>query len=333
MKRIAVIAIAITPEARAFWEGLVQGYTMKARWWEPLNAEKGKTSVLCELDTHDRNYEAFIALLEKHVSKYPDDIGAPGYEERFQAVLQSKGATWSLVRFEHVYTDDELRSFPLLQFSMARNPIGSHRSPHYGTTYDFANACSDCGTGAVQTSPLILPAAAFSRKGDLCAGPSSEKLVGHRIQNSLVDANATGMELRQALTYRDKKPTPWWQIIAGITMPKMSKQSRNLFRDSGLIQSTGPKRGCPVCERDMFAFEGKEPADFVYNADEVDVESLPDVVQTWECFGRSVLHDDPERSLVRGLAQPMILVKPKVFDIFRRLKVRGAYFEPVRIIE
>jgi len=70
----------------------------------------------------------------------------------------------------------------------------------------------------------------------------------------------------------------------------------------------------------------------VYSRKVVDVAALPDVVHTWECFGASVSHDDPEYDTSCGPAQPLILVKVKVFDVFRRLKVKYAEFSPVRFV-
>ncbi len=96
-----------------------------------------------------------------------------------------------------------------------------------------------------------------------------------------------------------------------------------------------PGCGGPLqrCQRDMHAAKGSRPLDIVYERKLVDPEQLPDAVQTWECFGRSVLHDDPIRHLIRTVAQPLILVKPKVLDVFRENKVRHVHFEPVRIID
>jgi hypothetical protein len=61
----------------------------------------------------------------------------------------------------------------------------------------------------------------------------------------------------------------------------------------------------------------------------VDPEALPDVVETWERFGRSDIDQDFRCS---HLGEPLILVSPKVLDVFRRLKIKGARFQPVRFV-
>jgi hypothetical protein len=59
---------------------------------------------------------------------------------------------------------------------------------------------------------------------------------------------------------------------------------------------------------------------------------LPDIVATWECFGRSVPRDDPARELRRGYAQPLILVSPKVYQLLTKLKIRDAAFQPTAFV-
>lgn len=330
MKRIAVIDIGIPPDKpneREYWENTIPLHVLSAQWFEPLNREEGKISVYCRVDTCGAQYETLTALLGERGLRYPDDVGAPGYEERFQAVLHSRGLTWAIERIEHEYTDDELRSFPLLELCIDADPIGGDcHSSVYGTVYDVSGACPRCGTGAVQTSPLMIPLKGLPKKGEICLGPHFEWLVGAKLRKGIEKAELTGLELRQALFYRNKEPLPWWQMVSAYEMPKISKASTNLGRD------TDPGWGCPVCERDMHVNMKLEPLDIVYERRDVDPAKIPDVVHTWERWGRSVLHDDPVRHLHRGFAPPFTLVKPKFLDVVRKLKVRKVEFNPVRFI-
>lgn len=272
----------------------------------------------------------------------PNERGLPSFENIFDAEDSRLQAVLDLVhleglrpfeRIEHVYTDAELLTYPLLNFGVNRKPIESG-GVEYGTVYDLSKACPHCGTGAVQTSPLMLRRAELPKKGLLCETCIGQKLVSTKIADVLKSSGLSGLELRQACSYRDKEPLPWWQMIARYVMTRISSRSESLIRDTEpLFRATDPKWGCTVCERDMYATKGGLPLDIVYERNQVDPEQLPDVVQTWECFGRSVLRDDPERGLQMGFAQPLLLVKPKVFDLFRKRKVRGAGFSPVRIIE
>jgi hypothetical protein len=325
MKRIAVIHISIPPGIRRQWEEIIPHYATRAEWLEPINKAHGKTSVYCHVDADNTGeYEAFTALLSAHGLRYPDDIGAPGDEERFQAVLNSDGLTWGIARIEHLYTDDELRASPLLKFSVDRKEIPCP-GPRYGTTYDMSQACPSCGTGAVQVSPHYIPAKSLPSSGLLCSTTRGEKFVAAPLMETLEAAHVTGLELRQVLSHRDRTPLQWWQIIATFEMPKVSKASINLGRD------TSRGWGCSICERDMHVCTKLGEIDLVYDLRVIDLAALPDMVHTWECFGRSVLHDDPARHLVRGFAYPLTLVKPRIFDIFRGLKVKYARFAPVRI--
>ena len=224
----------------------------------------------------------------------------------------------------HEYTDEELRGFPLLSISVDRDPIPTN--PEYRTTYDLSNACPRCGTAAVQTSPLMLPRKGLPRECELTLGTRFSILVGPNLRASLLDAKVTGLELRQALFFRNNEPLPWWQIISAYEMPMMSKLSKNLTRD------TRPGWGCPTCRRDMHTRTGIEPLDLIYDGAAVDPKAIPDVVHSWECWGRSVLNYDVERQLVRGFACPWVLVKPKVFDVFREFKLEDVSFDPVRIV-
>ena len=245
--------------------------------------------------------------------------------EMLRAALAEHRIPWS-ERVDAVYSEDELRAAPLLNFGIDRKPIASG-GPRFGTTYDLSTACPRCGTGAVQTSPLKLALAGLPKQGHLARTCIGQTLVNFQLAEALRSAGVSGLELRQTRFYRNDEPLPWWQLISSYTMPKMSSLTKGIIRDAS------PGWGCPSCERDMFVGTVKQPAEIGYGRSEVDPQLLPDVVQTWECFGRSVLHDDPERHLIRGFAQPLTLVKQKVYEVFRRLSVRRVRFEPVRIFD
>jgi len=242
-----------------------------------------------------------------------------------RSALTQQGIKWS-ERIDHVYTDAELRELPLLRLGVDREPIYSE-GIEYGTRYDMSSACPHCGTGAVQSSALLMPLNALPKKGQLCATCRGDVLVGKELAQAFGDAKVSGVELRQVRFYRNSEPLPWWQIISGFEMPRLSKRTKGIARD------VRPGFGCTVCERDVFAHFGDEPAERAYDRSAVDYDRLPDVVHSWECYGRSVLEDDPVRKLVRGFALPNILVKPKVFDIIRGVGDKHECFEPVRFVD
>jgi len=318
MKKIAIIHVSIPPDMRKHWKCVIPRFTKKAKWFEPFN-EKGQTAIYCEVDMQNPKYDAFLALLEEHGLMYPNNGEDPDYEKMFQAVLESEGVSWSVIRIEHRYTDKELRGFPLLSLSVDRAEIDPW-GPNYGTTYDLSQGCTACGTGAVQTSPFFAPRSSLPKTGLVCDS-GTEKLVATPLAAALRAAHVTGLELRQVQSSRDHNPLPWWQIILEYTMPKMSPATRGVIR--------GDPPPCPHCQRDGHYETLREPQEIVYDRNDVVPDNIPDVVQSWEHFGQSWI--DKEDFRRSRFAEPLVLVKPRVFDIFRRLKVRGARFDPVRI--
>ena len=250
-----------------------------------------------------------------------------------RALLKREGIEWS-EREEHVYTDAELRSFPFLELYVEREPL-DRTSLQYGTTYDLSKACPACGTGAIQTSPLMVPLSGFPKKGLVCAGFDGETLVGPPLIEALQAGDVKGLELRQVRFYRNDEPLPWWQMIASFEMPRMSPKTRGGITDEtdylteeGFVIPAHPP--CPRCRRDG-RYHSDEPYEIAYSRRDVDPAAVPDVAHKWESFGVSGV--DKEKPEFSRFGDHRLLVKPKVFDIFRRLRVRQACFVPVRIVD
>jgi hypothetical protein len=238
------------------------------------------------------------------------DADDPKLQE-LRTTLRKAGFEWNET-VSRVYNDAELRAFPLLLLG----------GPKFGTEYDASTGCPSCGTGSLQTSPLGIPPSGPPARGQICGTYRGDFLVGKELAAALREAPVSGLELRQARSPRGSKRLPWWQIISTYTMPKMSSKTK------GVLHDTRPGWGCSVCGRDCY--EGME--EMVFDRGQVKLTDLPDLVQTWECFGGSIPQSDPQWATSCGPAPPLILVKAKVLDIFRKLKVKHAEFEPVRII-
>lgn len=222
-------------------------------------------------------------------------------------------------RIETSYTDKELRSFPYLHLMVDRTEI-SPFGPSHGTTYDLSTGCPQCGCGARQTSPFYGPIKSFPKSG-MIVRSSTEMFVADALANALRRAEVTGLELRRARSSRGHEPLSWHQIIAHVTLPKMSPATKGIIR--------GDPPPCPVCRRDGHYHTIHEPEEIVYRREEVNVDALPDIVATWECFGKSYI-GDPELGESR-FAGPLILTKPSVLDVFRETRVKHARFVPVRV--
>lgn len=260
----------------------------------------------------------------------PNERGLPSFENlfdfedaRLHALLEltAREGIKPFLRVDHIYTDAELRACPFLRLIIARAEIGPF-GPKYGTTYDLASGCGECGSGAVQTSPFYAPASALPKTGLVCCS-STEAFVAEPVVDALRCAEVTGLELRQVQTPREHSPLPWWQIIPKFTMAKVGPATKGLIQDASLPP-------CPRCRRDCHCQMPEEPEELAYSRAEVNPNALPDVVQTWERFGRSVINrEDFKRS---RFAEPAILIKPSVFDILRKLKVKQVFFTPVRVV-
>lgn len=237
-----------------------------------------------------------------------------------RSLLSRERIEWS-ERIEDHYDDSELRSFPLLDLSVDRKEIDPY-GPTRGTTYDLSTGCPQCGTGATQTSPFLAPPRSLPKTGLLCAS-SSETFVATPLADALRAEDVSGIELRQVLSSTDRTPLPWFQIVSSFEMPKMAPSTKGIIRSSTLPP-------CPRCQRDGHYHTVKEPLQIVYDSASLTVGELPDVVHTWECFGRSGIHAENFR--YSRFAPPLILVNRKVFEIFRAMRVKHARFTPVRFV-
>lgn len=232
-------------------------------------------------------------------------------------LLSCEGIEWS-ERRDVRYTDMELRHSPLLQLRVTSTPRG-RGGPTWGTRYDLATGCPQCGTGAIQISPLYLKPTELPKHGDIFSTELGDILVSNSLAESIEEANITGVELRQARASRIEKPLTWWQLLAIQHLPPIAPET------------TGQViwNQCPICQRDGFFFDDPEqPLQLHYRRDVVNVDALPVVVATWERSGNSHLKLSLEESV---FAPGLLLVKPAVFELFRDNKVRGVSFLPVTI--
>lgn len=228
------------------------------------------------------------------------------------------GEDLGFARRERLYTKPELQAAPLLCLIVRTAPKGLG-GPSCGTQYDLSQACPMCGTGAIQTSPLILKASEVPKKGIIFQTMHSEILVALTFAKVLKEARLSGLEFRQAQSFRERKPLPWLQLLAKQELPPMAPATRGILRE----------RPCPHCRRDGYFHSADEPIEIMYRCSDVDLDALPDVVQTYERFGNSAITKPFKDS---NFASPLLLVKPRVFSIFEQHKVRGVEFVPVQIM-
>lgn len=229
---------------------------------------------------------------------------------------------WSQ-RLERTYTDNELRRFSLLRLSVADAPK-ANGGPLYGTKYDLTDACRNCGTGARQTSNLFLKPNAIPAKADIFTTLDDEIIVSLELKNMLVSEQVTGCEFRPVCNSKDKeKELNIFQMIINNEMPKL--------KDSSLV-SVDKQMQCPECKRDGYFgyFNPSLNAPTELHYDKKNINTIEDFNCTYERFGRSILRKEFEDS---HFAQPLVLVTPKIFNIFKKEKIKRVYFGPVFLFD
>lgn len=333
MKRLAIVSISVPMREKDKWIDIVSRHVPKSsvQWFEPIDPKSGSVNVQCRIDVANTKYESLLKLLKEHATQEEDvpvvapAPGDPKFVERMEAHAEhvAKHVIWRIVRFEHYYSERELRSFPLLCLSINRREIPCCL-PDYGTEFDLRPACPACYTGARQTSPLRIPRSLLPRHGTLAATCDLAVLVAKPLRDAIVEAGTTGLELREAVSHRTGEGLGWYQLLPQSCMPPFDPRTR------GIVLGEGCEAPCARCGRDGHYNSSQEPTEFAYARRAVTAATLKEVMHTWECAGKSIKRQDLRQC---RFAQPWILVRPNVYDLFKRLKVRHARFSPVRILD
>jgi hypothetical protein len=241
---------------------------------------------------------------------------------RLRYALEDEGIE-SFERREPVFSERERGEAPLLRIIIRRTPKGYGGLTIYGNEYDLSEACPRCGTGAARTSPLLLKPGDLPKSGDIIETGGGEMLVSPLLGQVFNEAKVTGLRLDEVFAAQSQKRLCWLHLRSTFTMPRMSEATEGGARENA----------CPECDRDGYFDSARDPLRIAYDADAVDLDRFPDVVHTWECFGNSHL-TPPDDRYVPGarFAQPLVLTSAKVYDLFRRQKVRRLDFEPVEIV-
>jgi hypothetical protein len=120
--------------------------------------------------------------------------------DALRSELREAGIDWS-ERREHLYTDRELAAFPFLRLRITRAEQGMG-GPEYGTTFDLSAGCTECGSGAVQTSELVLKPSELPTRAHILETLGGEFLASPKIAEALAAARVSGLELRATRSCR-----------------------------------------------------------------------------------------------------------------------------------
>ncbi len=222
-----------------------------------------------------------------------------------------------------LYTEEELQAAPLLYMWMTIEHDVLGGQVFGETTYDLSNACSNCGTGARQTSPLYIDAKDIKKiKGRAVAATTYQDLfVKEKMIVRLHDAGITDFATQDVYSRRKDGGTtklPRTQIIPNHTMPPMHP-----------LTNLDPQYVCKVCQRGGFFSMSREPFRIYYRRQ--DLANIADFNRTWEWFGSA--HFNWPMSQLR-FAHPYALVTPKVMNILRESVADDAFhWAPIWVVE
>jgi hypothetical protein len=212
------------------------------------------------------------------------------------------------------YSEEDLQTARLLKMSPGRDHLQSITS-ELGTKYDLKHACPHCGTGAKQIwyervkrkdLPTLLKHRAIMSRND-------HIIVDKTMRKMLVNAGITGIsfaEVHARDEVGDWNPIDRDQILIEYTMPPMR----------GEFAPEDDQYLCKVCRRGgRMSFPNK-----LYRED--DLVGMKDFNLTWEWFGFFNFDGNARRS---QFSLPLVLVTPKVMNLFREARVTTFEWTPV----
>jgi hypothetical protein len=180
--------------------------------------------------------------------------------------------------------------------------------------YDFTNACSACGTGAIALPPLIADLSAMGKKDLDVTAYDGHIIVTRRIADAISNSPLTGVSFAP-VRYRTKSEPDqrfaWLRVQS--QWPPMHQKSVFEIDDA-----------CPRCHRAGHCDSRTPPTAIWY-------ESAPrrssDFNRTWEYWGVWSLASPK----VGGAQLPILSARAKQF--LTDLKIKHLRFDPIHFVE
>jgi hypothetical protein len=216
-------------------------------------------------------------------------------------------------------TAKELAAAPLL-YVRAMGPGTERGHPRADTTYDDSRACPQCGAGLEQTSPFRVRKTELP-KSFLVTGVADELVVHESVAEAVEAAKLRGVSLREVQD-ADGKPIPWRQLVVEETLPRMLAGSRGMIRGRA-----DAERPCPKCARDGWFDTQSDP--FLPMYPRSVLETMPDAAWAYELFSTGAWAEPIHGK--RSLASRRLIVRPRLYQLLKPLKVRGLKWFPVQV--
>ncbi len=192
--------------------------------------------------------------------------------------------------------------------------------PRAEREYDRSAACAACGIGLRPLGPLRLRKGEIPKTGML-GTVSADVLLVHDDLRAAWEAEAiTGVAFERALD-RDGGALPWNEVRLEVALPPMGVGSTGMLR--GRIPGEAP---CARCGRDGWFDDPEQPCTPAYGR--AVLGQVPDIAVTHEGFGTGELRTPLKEST---LAAPRLIARRRVYELCRRLKLRGIRFTPVAL--
>jgi hypothetical protein len=238
---------------------------------------------------------------------------------KLQAAMTLHGLSKPGIRRYWKPTPKELGGFELLVMDIWLHGGGPPKL-RVDRIYDRSKACPECGTGIRGTGTLMLKPREIPKRG-LVSGVAGGSYLFHiDLVEECRNLGMKGVEFVPT-TDRAGEPTAWHEVRIARTLPPMTVESTGLSRGS-----TSGEIPCSRCGRDGWFTQPEQPFTPAYQANSV--RMMPDFAESYERFGQGRL---ATRLSDCWLAEPRIIVRQKVFQVFRRLKIRGVRFTPVLV--
>ena len=212
------------------------------------------------------------------------------------------------------YSISEIKSascFHLL-FKSTFEPAGEE----CGTTYEESFACSRCGAGAIQTSPLFLDVKRIPKSKDVCRTIAGEVVVSRRVVELFARHNITGAELRPVSSKgaSSAESQDWFQLNVQGSLAEVAAPTR-----VGLDPFDEDEKGeCRCTFGDLIGLN---------LLSEVTIKAASrgeaDIVCTRQYIGTR-----------RGLLRPerIVLISPKLAKLIESEKIKGCGIEVAYLV-
>lgn len=231
------------------------------------------------------------------------------------ALLQQHGVEVESYLFTE-YSEEDRQNARLLWMWPDAN-VHAHAGHSLGTKYDLTNACPNCHTGAVQTSPLYVNDRALKsiRSHRALMASSGDIILDGGMRKKLTDAEITGISFGDVRVRHENKK---WsevardQILIEHILPPTQEE----------LKPEDEKGLCKVCRRGGRRITPETP----YREEEL--VDAKDFNLTWEWFGE---FGPPDEMHYERRSKPYTCVTPKVMNIFREAGVKAFRWIPVNV--